>query len=209
VARKKLVIVLALVLAAALLAGVTFARRGSAPPPAVDRQLRAAVVRYEAAKNPVRPPKLYGKTLTLPRCITLMNEFSRGMQAVASGDAARYADAYQPLRQVQWDEARVHRYRGPDALPVAWTGRVAYWQSPKGRGDRYSVRAAVYLTMVTAIWDGRRLTKPHRAERTSAPIADYTLERFGDAWKVTKVVFWRPDGYDRFFTDGSVQRMVP
>ena len=55
--------------------------------------------------------------------------------------------------------------------------------------------------MVTAIWDGGQLTQERRTERTSAPIADYTVERMGGAWKVTKVVFWRPDGYDRFFDE--------
>jgi len=66
-----------------------------------------------------------------------------------------------------------------------------------------------YLTMVTAIWDGKQLTQLHRKERTSAPIADYTVKRLGGSLKVTKVVFWRPDGYDRFFKDGRVERMVP
>jgi len=63
--------------------------------------------------------------------------------------------------------------------------------------------------MVTAIWDGKQLTQLHRKERTSAPIADYTVKRLGGSLKVTKVVFWRPDGYDRFFKDGRVERMVP
>ncbi len=208
--HKKLILSLVVAVgAAAILAGVAFARRDSAPAPAVDRQLREAVARYEAAKNPVRPAKLYGATLTLPRCITLMNDYSSGVRKVAAGEAAQYADYYWPLRQVKWDEARVQRSRGPDALPVAWTGRVAYWQSPHGRGHTYTVRAAVYLTMVTAIWDRGQLTQERRTERTSAPIADYTVERMGGAWKVTRVVFWRPDGYDRFFTNGSVQRMVP
>lgn len=208
--QEKPILVLVIALAiAAILAGVALAQRDSAPPPAVDRQLREAVARYEAAKNPVRPPQLYGKTLTLSRCITLMNAYSRGVQNVAADEAAKYADYYWPLRQVKWDEARVQHYRGPNALPIAWTGRTVYWQSPHGRGDTYTVRAAVYETMVTAIWDGRQLTQERRKERASAPIADYTVERMGGVWKVTKVVFWRPDGYDRFFTNGSVQRMVP
>ena len=208
--HKKLIVLLVLaVAAAAVLAGVALAQRDSAPPPDVDRQLREAVARYEAAKNPVRPAKLYGATLTLSRCITLMNAYSSGVRNVAAGEAAKYADYYWPLRQVKWDEARVQQSRGPNALPVAWTGRVTYWQSPRGRGDTYTVRAAVYLTMVTAIWDGKQLTQERRKERTSAPIADYTVERMGGVWKVTKVVFWRPDGYDRFFTDGRVERMVP
>jgi len=210
VPHKKLILVLVVTVAtAAVLAGVAFARRDSAPAPAVDRQLREAVARYEAAKNPVRPAKLYGATLTLPRCITLMNDYSSGVRKVAAGEAAQYADYYWPLRQVKWDEARVQQSRGPNALPVAWTGRVAYWQSPHGRGDTYTVRAAVYLTMVTAIWEGGQLTQERRTERTSAPIADYTVERTGGAWKVTKVVFWRPDGYDRYFENGRVQRMAP
>jgi len=208
--HKKLILVLVIAVAiAAILAGVALARRDTAPAPAVDRQLREAVAIYEAAKNPVRPPKLYGTTLTLSRCITLMNAYSRGVQDVAAGEAAKYADYYWPLRQVKWDEARVQHFRGPNALPVAWTGRVAYWQYPHGGGDTYTVRAAVYLTMVTAIWDGRQLTQERRRERASAPIADYTVERMGGVWKVTRVVFWRPDGHDRFFTNGSVQRMVP
>ena len=208
--HKKLVLVLVIALViAAILAGVALARRDAAAAPAVDRQLREAVARYEAAMNPVRPPQLYGETLTLPRCITLMNAYSRGVQNVAAGEAAKYADYYWPLRQVKWDEARVQHYRGPNALPVAWTGRVAYWQSPHGRGDTYTVRAAVYETMVTVIWDGRQLTQERRKERASAPIADYTFKRLSGVWKVTKVVFWRPDGYDRYFENGSVQRMVP
>ena len=208
--HKKLILALVVVAAtAAILAGVAFARRDSAPAPDVDRQLREAVARYEAAENPVRPPQLYGKTLTLSRCITLMNAYSRGVRSVAAGEAAKYADYYWRLRQVKWDEARVQQYRGPNALPVAWTGRIAYWQSPHGRGDTYTVRAAVYETMVTAIWDGRQLTQERRRERASAPIADYTVARMGGAWKVTKVVFWRPDGYDRYYENGRVQRMVP
>jgi len=208
--HKKLILVLVIALViATILASVAFARRDSPPPPAVDRQLRDAVAHYEAAKNPVRPPQLYGKTLTLSRCITLMNAYSSRAQIVAAGEAAKYADHYWPLRQVKWDEARVQHFRGANALPVAWTGRVAYWQSPRGRGDTYTVRAAVYLTMVTAIWDGRQLTQERRRERASAPIADYTVERLGGVWKVTKVVFWRPDGYVRSFTNGRVQRMAP
>jgi len=210
VQHKKLIVLLALVaLAVAVLAGVALAQRDDAPQPDVDRQLREAVARYEAALNPVRPSNLYGKTLTLPRCIALMNSYSREVQKTAAGDAAKQADYYWPLRMVNWDEARVRHYRGPDALPVSWTGRVAYWRSPHGRNDTYTVRAAVYLTMVTGIWDGKRLIQLHHNERTSAPIADYTVKRQGGAWKVTKVVPWRPDGYGRFFTDGRVERMVP
>lgn len=208
--HKKLILLLVLVaLVVAVLAGVALAQRDNAPQPDVDRQLREAVARYEAALNPVRPAKLYGKTLTLPRCISLMNTYSRAVQKVAAGEAAKQADYYWPLRQVNWDESRVRHYRGSDALPVSWTGRIAYWQSPHGRDDTYTVRAAVYLTMVTGIWDGKRLTELHHNERTSAPIADYTVKRLGGAWKVTKVVPWRPDGYDRFFTDDRVERMVP
>jgi len=208
--HKRLILLLVIAgVVAGLLAAVALARRDSAPPTAVDRRLREAIARYEAAKNPVRPPQLYGKTLTLPRCITLMNAYSRGVHQVAAGEAAQSAHSYWPLRQVKWDEARVQHYRGPNALPVAWSGRVVYWQSPHGRGDTYTVRAAVYLTMVTAVWDGERLTGQRYRERTSAPIADYTVERMGGVWKVTKVAFWRPDGYDRFFTDGHVQRMAP
>ena len=208
--HKKLVALLVLAaVAASVLTGVALAQRDSAPSTAIDGQLREAVARYEAAKNAVRPPQLYGKKLTLPRCVTLMNAYSRGVQSVAAGEAAKYADYYWHLRQVNWDEARVQHFRGANALPVAWTGRVAYWQSPHGRGDIYTVRAAVYLTMVTAIWDGKQLTQERRNERTSAPIADYTVRRMGGVWKVTKVVFWRPDGYDRFFTDGRVEKMVP
>lgn len=54
--QEKPILVLVIALAiAAILAGVALAQRDSAPPPAVDRQLREAVARYEAAKNPVRP----------------------------------------------------------------------------------------------------------------------------------------------------------
>src|SRR5674476_298139 len=98
VRHKKLVVLLVLAVAAvAVLAGVALAQRDSAPPPAVDRQLREAVARYEAAKNPVRPPHLFGTTLTLSRCITLMNAYSRGVQNVAAGEAAKYADYYLSL----------------------------------------------------------------------------------------------------------------
>jgi hypothetical protein len=91
--HKRLVALLIVALVvASVLAGVAFAARDAAPSPAVDRQLRDAVARYEAAKNPVRPSHLYGKTLTLPRCISLMNAYSRGVQSVAAGEAAKYAD---------------------------------------------------------------------------------------------------------------------
>jgi hypothetical protein len=212
--HKRLLVLSVLALtAAAVLAAVALGSRSTTPSAEVDRALREAVVRYRTALHPVRPPQLYGKALTGRRCVAVLRAYERGVEAVATGAAAEHADSYRALQLLIQDEARVAHYRGPDALPVAWQGEVVYWQVLDGAGDRFTVRAAVSETRVSARWDAvaEKLTDVREREYTRAPIYDYALVRSGRIWKVLDHEPWRvrEGTVSMYFIDGAIVEVGP
>jgi hypothetical protein len=75
-------------------------------------------------------------------------------------------------------------------LPISWDGKIATWDVVEGSGDRYVVRAAVQQTLHWATWDAakKRLVRPGSTTYSGLTTNEYTLERVGGTWKITKVV---------------------
>lgn len=85
--RRKTVIALVVVAAlaaAGVLAVATLGTGKPTPSAAADAGMRASITKYAVELNPVIPQEMYGKTLNLDRCITLMKTHVARLLTVAT-----------------------------------------------------------------------------------------------------------------------------
>ena len=203
--RIVLLIVAIALVAAAVLTATVLARRGaSCEPPgaAADRQMRAAVARYRALLEPVRPAKFYGRQLTPVRCASFMKGRDAQLEKVAAGEAFSGARSGWPtLAGLIRQEQEFGRSFGDGQIPTACRGDVGYWKVLSGGGDEYVVRAAVLETVDHGRWDPARhgLTDTGSVSYDEASADDFTLRRSGGVWKVIEI-----HGTGLTFTRGGI-----
>jgi len=183
-----LAIVVGLLAVALVLALMTGLSRESRPSSAVEPQLRATIVKYTVAQQPLIPTKLYGKTLTIDRCVTLLRTHVQDLKAVATDSGIWPVDTgwlYLAMVRGQMRELN-------GAIPIKWSGRIAYWDVVRGEGSTYVVRAAVLMTMTYSRWDEKvgRLVGTNTRTYSSTSADEYTLQRDGSVWKVTRLERW-------------------
>ena len=150
--------------------------------------MRASIMQYELELEPVIPPDMYGKRLNLDRCITLLKTHVANLLTVATNSAVYPIDTgWLQLASIKHQIRDLH-----GALPVAWHGKIVYWDVIKGGGDDYTVRAAVQQTLTSAAWDGKRQRLVGRRDITysSTRAPEYTMRRIDGVWKITSVKRW-------------------
>jgi hypothetical protein len=186
--RRVLLVVMAIALAVVCAAVVSTAVRGSgtsAPPAGDEAAMRGAITAYELEQEPVVPAKFYGRQLTIGPCITLLRSHVDRLLKVATSSGIWPMDTgWLYLAGIKSQIRELH-----GALPVTWDGRIVSWEVVESGGDRYVVRAAVQQTLHWATWDAakKRLVRPG-SMTYEATTNEYTLERAGGAWKITKIV---------------------
>jgi hypothetical protein len=187
--RRILLVVIAVAVAVAFAAVVSTAVRGSekpAPPAGDETAMRSAITAYELELEPVVPAKFYGRQLTIGPCITLLKTHVQRLQEVATGAGIWPMDT--GWLYLAGIKRQIYELHG--ALPISWDGKIASWDVIEGGGDRYVVQAAVKETLHWATWDAakKRLVRPGSITYSGLTTNEYTLERVGGTWKITKVV---------------------
>lgn len=190
---KQKTVVALLVVAALAAAGVfAVATRGAGKPTpsaTAEAGMRTSITKYAVELEPLIPQDMYGKKLNLDRCITLMKTHVARLLTVATTSGIQPMDTgWLYLSGIKYQIRDLH-----GALPVAWRGKVVYWDVVDGGGDSYTVRAAVQQTLTSARWDAKRQCLVGRKDITysSAAAREYTMRLVGGVWKVTGVKHWK------------------
>jgi len=166
-----------------------FASDAKHPPASDERAMKSTVVRYALEQEAVIPARLYGKTLDLARCTSLLKAHAQRLQAVATPSGIQPMDIdWHYLALIRGQLRELH-----GALPVAWQGKVVYWDVIGGGDTEYTVRAAVQKTLKWATWDpGRdRLMRPGSFTYSSTSADEYTLTLVAGTWKVSSIKHWK------------------
>ena len=152
--------------------------------------MRAAVAKYRALLEPVRPAKFYGKQLTPIRCASLMKSRDAELGEVADGNAYESArSSWSTLSGLIRQEQQLASQFGRGTVPTSCTGEIGYWEVRSGDGDEYVVRAAVLETLAYGRWDeaANDLTGTGSISYDEASADDLTVRRIDGAWKVIEV----------------------
>jgi len=174
----------------------------SSPAPGAAPRLKAAVTRFTALLESFRPPKLYGKELTVVHCVSFMKGRDAELEQVAAGEAfAQERSGWSTLAGLVRQEQQLAISYGPGTEATGCRGDVGYWRMLSGGGDEYVVRAAVLTTLGHGRWDPahQQLTGTGSFQYSEAMAWDYTLRRIDGVWKVVA----------RRFTGLSFTRSVP
>jgi hypothetical protein len=169
-------------------------------PPTDETQdgVERAPVRYEVASQPIWPGEAYSqKKLSETQRDTVAAAVRHALGEVAAGDAVTGFDAEQAVDAFVRSESDL-----PDVKVVAWRGEVVYFdflrRTPKGR---LLVRAGVRLSHRIGTWDAGAGELKHVTwiAHDTVEVRDYTLDDYGDVWKVEAVEdygYCQPDGTD-------------
>jgi hypothetical protein len=159
---------------------------------------KRALVRYEVASQPIWPPEAYSqKKLSEAQRDAVAAALRRALGEVAAGDAVTGFDAEQAADAFVRSEDDV-----PDVKVVAWRGEVVYFDFLRRtlRGTLL-VRAGVRLSHQIGTWDAAagRLSGVRWVPHDTVEVRDYTLDDYGDVWKVEAVEdygYCKPEGTD-------------
>jgi hypothetical protein len=177
---------LAVVVVAAVVAiGAGLLWRVAAPSTVTQAKLRAAVLRYDAARESAWPEDLIWRPrFTAAERERLQREYMARMRAVAAGDALEECRGVDFAGQLDLQA---------DGGREVWTSvrcRIEVWEFLRRTLDGgVVVRAGVSVSPTSGQWDAKSggLRRVHTFTYAVAPVSDYTLKNVDGRWVVTAV----------------------